>query len=169
MLSGPEPPRTILEKILLEQLNALMPGKCILIRGLLNGIDLSEYANKYKDQLEIKDSVVGSELNEIMCASRFIICRSGYSTLLDLAIIQKPALLIPTPGQPEQEYLSDELERKKLFHSVAQGEINLKKDIEIAKAMNGYEKINEEQTLDERLDLLIGQMEVKSDSDSHRE
>lgn len=155
MLSGPEPPRTILEKIILDQLDALMPGNCILIRGVLNGVDISEYKKKYKDQLELKDFVVGSELNEIMCASKFIICRSGYSTLLDLAIIQKPALLIPTPGQPEQEYLSDELERKKLFHSVVQGEISLSRDIPIAKSMNGYKKIVEDQTLDERLDLLI--------------
>ncbi len=155
MLSGPEPPRTILEKILLDQIDALMPGRCILIRGILNDIDISSYANKYKEHLEIRDFVTGSELNEIMCASKFIICRSGYSTLLDLAIIQKPALLIPTPGQPEQEYLSRELERKNLFHSVNQGNINLKTDIQIAKAMHGYEVFKEEKTLDQRLDELL--------------
>jgi uncharacterized protein (TIGR00661 family) len=155
MLSGPEPPRTILENILLNQMDALMPGRCILVRGIINGTDISEFKNKYTDQLEIRDFVTGNELNEIMCASKFIICRSGYSTLLDLAIIQKPALLIPTPGQPEQEYLSEELERKKLFHSVKQGKIKLKEDIHIAKAMHGYEIFNEVETLDERLDKLL--------------
>ena len=163
MLSGPEPPRTILEEILLKQLDALMPSQCILIRGILNGTDLKKYSDKYKDNLVIKDFVIGSELNEIMSASKCIICRSGYSTLLDLAIIQKPALLIPTPGQPEQEYLSEELERKKLFHSVKQDEIDLKEDIEIVKSMNGYEQFVEEKTLDERLDELVGKMEVKSE------
>lgn len=155
VLSGPEPPRTILEKILLDQMDALMPAKCILVRGVLTGIDLQVYYNKYRGLLEIRDFVTGSELNQIMCSSEFIICRSGYSTLLDLAIIQKPALLIPTPGQPEQEYLSDELERKKLFHSANQEEINLRIDIPIAKSLNGYEQFAQVKTLDQRLDELI--------------
>jgi uncharacterized protein (TIGR00661 family) len=158
MLSGPEPPRTILEDILLNQLSDLMPEKCILIRGILNGVSLEKYKDKYQENLEIKDFVNGAELNEIMCASDFIICRSGYSTLLDLAIIHKPALLIPTPGQPEQEYLSRELERKKLFHSVEQKKIQLGKDVEIAKTMNGYEVIRQEKSLDEILDELISRL-----------
>ena len=35
-----------------------------------------------------------------------IVCRSGYSSLLDLAALGKRAILIPTPGQPEQVYLA---------------------------------------------------------------
>lgn len=161
MLSGPEPPRTILEEILLDQLNTIMPAKCILIRGVLNGKNLNAYIEKYKSNLVIKDFVVGNELNEIMCASKYIICRSGYSTLLDLAIIQKPALLIPTPGQPEQEYLAEELEQKKLFHAVEQTKINLKADLEVVKTMKAYAHLNEAQSLDERLNILVDKLSVK--------
>ncbi len=160
MLSGPEPQRTMLEEIILNQLDTLMPGKIILIRGLENGKDLSIYSERYKSHLEIRNLVLGAELNEIMCASKCIICRSGYSTLLDLTVIRKPALLIPTPGQPEQEYLSDELERKKLFHSVAQDELNLNRDIFLAKGMQGYSKITEELTLDQRLDALLLKLRI---------
>jgi hypothetical protein len=159
VLSGPEPQRTILEEIILNQLDALIPGKCILIRGIENGKDIGLYVDRYKSYLEVRDLVLGAELNEIMCASDCIICRSGYSTLLDLAIIRKPALLIPTPGQPEQEYLSDELERKKLFHSVSQDELNLNRDIMLAKEMKGYSKIIETQSLDERLEILLDKLQ----------
>lgn len=158
MLSGPEPLRTLLEEILLNQLSDLLPARCILIRGITTGKDISMYSETYKAHLEVKNLVTGKELNEIMCASKYIICRSGYSTLLDLAIIQKPALLIPTPGQPEQEYLADELMQKKLFHSVHQDEINLKMDLEIVKSMNGYDAFHEKLSLSERLDPLIDKL-----------
>jgi predicted glycosyltransferase len=39
--------------------------------------------------------------------AELIVSRSGYTTLMDLAAIQRSALIIPTPGQPEQEYLGD--------------------------------------------------------------
>ena len=42
-----------------------------------------------------------------------IIARSGYSTIMDLACIGAlaKAELIPTPGQPEQEYLALRVEK----------------------------------------------------------
>ena len=41
--------------------------------------------------------------------ANMVICRSGYSTLMDLVKLQKKAILIPTPGQTEQEYLAKQL------------------------------------------------------------
>ena len=64
-----------------------------------------------------------------MCASKLLVCRSGYSTLLDLSVIQSRAILIPTPGQPEQEYLSLELMNKKLYYSVQQDALNFEVDL----------------------------------------
>jgi predicted glycosyltransferase len=46
------------------------------------------------------------QVQETFEESEVIIARNGYSTLMDLATFPKPALLIPTPGQPEQEYLA---------------------------------------------------------------
>ena len=43
-------------------------------------------------------------------SSKFIICRGGYSSIMDLLSLNKRALLVPTPGQTEQEYLSKHLE-----------------------------------------------------------
>ena len=40
-----------------------------------------------------------------------MVCRGGYTTLMDLQVLQRPALLVPTPGQTEQEYLAQILSK----------------------------------------------------------
>jgi len=40
-----------------------------------------------------------------------MVCRGGYTTIMDLQVLQRPALLIPTPGQTEQEYLAQTLSK----------------------------------------------------------
>ena len=49
------------------------------------------------------------ELQEYILKADEIICRSGYSSIMDLHALGKlkNATLIPTPGQSEQEYLSE--------------------------------------------------------------
>ena len=42
---------------------------------------------------------------ELLNRAKMVISRSGYSTILDLAVIGTKALMTPTPGQIEQEYL----------------------------------------------------------------
>jgi UDP-N-acetylglucosamine:LPS N-acetylglucosamine transferase len=44
-----------------------------------------------------------------------VIGRSGYSTIMDLVAMKKKAILIPTPGQTEQEYLARYLHNVGLF------------------------------------------------------
>ena len=68
-----------------------------------------------------------------MNRAKLVISRSGYSTILDLAVIGTKALMIPTPGQVEQEYLGQYHNQKRTFYSVNQDKINLKRDVEIAK------------------------------------
>lgn len=57
--------------------------------------------------------------------SAFIISRSGYTTIMDLVKLGHPALLIPTPGQTEQEYLAKHLLEKKFFNCLLQKDISL--------------------------------------------
>jgi hypothetical protein len=54
-----------------------------------------------------------------------VICRSGYSTIMDLIALGKKAILIPTPGQTEQEYLGKILHERGAFYSTAQGGFEL--------------------------------------------
>ena len=65
--------------------------------------------------------------------TKLVISRSGYSTIMDLAVIGAKALMIPTPGQIEQEYLGQYHNKKGTFYSISQNKINLKSDIETAK------------------------------------
>ena len=120
VLSGPEPQRTYLEDILTQQ--ALASDKKILI---IQGKTEQKSHHLLNENTEIISYLTSEKLNELMCASKIVISRSGYSTIMDLAMIGKKAILIPTPGQTEQEYLAENLKRDKIFYSENQNTFNL--------------------------------------------
>lgn len=155
MLSGPEPQRSRLETLILQQLKSLKFNKSILIRGTESGDPISTL-----DELEVVNLATSDQLNRIMCASELIVCRSGYSTLLDLSVIRKKALLIPTPGQPEQEYLAKELMHKKLFYCTDQDDLNLKEQIPLALELPGYMDLPDKLELKEILPPLLSRLNI---------
>lgn len=53
------------------------------------------------------------EADELIASASRIVSRSGYTTLMDLEFLQKPAILVPTAGQYEQEYLAKLQEERK--------------------------------------------------------
>jgi len=114
LLSGPEPSRTIFEKILLKELKDYN-GKVLFIRGLPGDHNLIKSNNP---RIKIINHLAADELNLAMEESELVICRSGYTTIMDLVKLQKKAILIPTPGQTEQEYLAAHLLKQKMFFSV---------------------------------------------------
>ena len=130
ILSGPEPQRSMLEQLLLMEL-AKLDKKILLVRGLPKGSAL-ETPNKH---IRIVPFLTAQALNEAIAESAFVICRSGYSSIMDLVILRKPALLIPTPEQTEQEYLARYLKSKGQFLVQAQGALDLK---EIPLNLEGY-------------------------------
>ncbi|RKS55843.1 uncharacterized protein (TIGR00661 family) [Gillisia mitskevichiae] len=122
LLSGPEPQRGILEKILLEEFkNSTFP--VIFIRGVLENKSKKEIIGK----LSIYNFLHGKDLEEALNSSETIICRSGYTSVMDLAKLEKKAFLIPTPGQAEQEYLAEKLYKKGFVGSCAQNKFTFKK------------------------------------------
>lgn len=123
LLSGQEPQRSVLEEILIPQLKAL--GKrMILVRGITEGSRL----HRYTEGLEIVDYATSDEINQIMATSELIISRSGYTSIMDICKMGNLALLIPTPGQTEQEYLAQKLKKDGQFYMVIQSDICLQKD-----------------------------------------
>lgn len=58
------------------------------------------------DNLKVLVSKNWQEMDEQYFNCSSIISRAGYSTLMDLKVLNKPAILIPTKGQLEQIYLS---------------------------------------------------------------
>lgn len=125
LLSGPEPMRSVLEEKLIQQLNVLPQYDFILVAGVPNG----NSPDNLLPNIQYHTFLPAFQLKNIIENSKLIICRSGYSTLMDLMFLRKNALLIPTPGQTEQEYLARILMEKRICYSVEQSELNLKEDI----------------------------------------
>jgi UDP-N-acetylglucosamine:LPS N-acetylglucosamine transferase len=61
-----------------------------------------------------------------MGAAQLVMCRSGYSTIMDLAALQQKAILVATPGQGEQEYLSRYLSEQNYCIAAEQSGLVLK-------------------------------------------
>lgn len=117
IISGPEPQRSIFENLIIKEAFNL-PGKILLIRGTTNGRRLKVFEN-----CEIMDLVPGLELNTLIEMSSVVICRSGYTSVMDLSKLKKKAILIPTPGQTEQEYLAKYLMVNNYFLSIQQSDL----------------------------------------------
>jgi uncharacterized protein (TIGR00661 family) len=120
MLSGPEPQRTRLEKTVLKQVQALSVST-IILQGLPGKNETIEIGPHHT----MISHLPSRELKGLIQNARFIICRSGYSSIMDLAGLKKKALIIPTPGQTEQEYLADYLAEKGMFLSCSQHDFDL--------------------------------------------
>lgn len=106
LISGPEPQRTLLESLLREEVT-YFKGKVIFIRGI---VEKSQKVEQIGDIL-FYNYMTSSALETAFNQSETIICRSGYSSIMDLSIFGKKALFIPTPGQYEQEYLAKKMKK----------------------------------------------------------
>jgi uncharacterized protein (TIGR00661 family) len=100
LLSGPEPQRSILEKKIIEQ--HPKEQKAILVQGTLHKAVLY-------DHVEVVDLLDSIGLKRIISRSKKVVCRSGYSSIMDFCNTAVPVMMIATPGQSEQEYLADQL------------------------------------------------------------
>lgn len=108
LLSGPEPARSQLEQQLLYLAHSHPDQKFVMIRA--HDTNRSE-STPSDDHVHIMDYTNSKHLETLVRQSRQVLCRSGYSTLMDLSAWQTSAVLVPTPGQPEQLYLADHISR----------------------------------------------------------
>ncbi|MCC6723987.1 MAG: glycosyltransferase [Saprospiraceae bacterium] len=138
VLSGPEPQRTELENLIVEQAS-LLPFKLLLVQGKPEQEAVN--TNIYPENLHVVPSMTAEALNRAILESEVFIGRSGYSTVMDLARLGKPALLIPTPGQTEQAYLARKLAAQNAFVAQQQYELDLATGIAEAKKRNALNDI----------------------------
>ncbi len=103
ILSGPEPQRSIFERLVIHQLEGI-EGNHVLVRGTRRK---RETGSEAPNRIRIIDLLPAPGLQELLDNSRMLLARCGYSTLMDLETTGMPALLVPTPGQFEQEYLAE--------------------------------------------------------------
>lgn len=129
VLSGPEPLRTTLEVAIRKQLSAIN-GQFLIIRGTTTETKNSWISSPHVHTIDLASR---SEINEAISRTDILVSRSGYTTLMDLSVWQKPALLIPTPGQYEQVYLGSYLHKQRFAFCVKQNQLDLKVHLEEAK------------------------------------
>lgn len=120
VISGPEPHRTRFEELLVEQITNTNL-KSLLVRGI------TEVAAepRVSGNLTIVNHLRSSEMYNVLAQSNVVICRAGYSTLMDLSFTGNRVICIPTPGQSEQEYLADSLSLKGFAVSCSENNFNL--------------------------------------------
>jgi uncharacterized protein (TIGR00661 family) len=136
LLSGPEPQRTLLEEKLLKE---LMPyqGKVVFVKGVME----QQQTIKVLGNMTIYNFMTSDLLEKTINESALVISRSGYTTVMDLAKLNKKAFFIPTPGQFEQEYLAKRLTKLGIIPSCNQNEFSLEK-LEDMESFTGLKTID---------------------------
>lgn len=125
ILSGPEPQRTLFEDIVLEQARKIKDNVLIL-RAKPDSHDLPGYIPA---NVRMFNHVDDATFTQLVDSAENIICRGGYSSLMDLVRLGRSAYLVPTPGQTEQEYLAKYLGKPGYFNWCKQSDFQLDKVI----------------------------------------
>lgn len=134
LLSGPEPMRGQLEAILLQQAAQLQQYPFVFVAGN----PLGSIPGTLPAHITYHTHLPAPQLLDALQRASLVLCRSGYSTLMDLAVLGKKALLIPTPGQTEQEYLAAHLNRLGYYLVRDQPAVQLSADIPVALAAHAF-------------------------------
>ena len=136
LLSGPEPQRTMLENKLFEELSEI-ENSTLFVRGLIEEVQKKSIHNN----ITIYNYMTAQQLEIALNSSEIILSRSGYTTVMDLAKLGKKAFFIPTPGQSEQEYLAQKLEKEGIIPYRSQTQFSLK-DLEQTEDYSGFNETN---------------------------
>lgn len=127
VISGPEPQRTLFEETIISQ------GEKIAQNLIVVGGRFKESSSRSSTNIHVIPFADASTLHSLMMHCSGVIARSGYSTIMDLMAVKKCAVLVPTPGQTEQEYLAKHLQQFGCFDFQSQSHFHLKKAIESLK------------------------------------
>ena len=102
ILSGPEPQRTRFEKKITRQL-LRSDHSFLIVRGRT---EMTDDIMDLAPRGQVVETLNSTELETAIRSSRMILSRCGYTTVMDFMVLGVPALLVPTPGQYEQEYIA---------------------------------------------------------------
>lgn len=138
LLSGPEPQRTILEEKLIQELKDYQEPT-VFIKGKVE----VEQKMEQIDNITFYNFMQSKELETTFNESEMVLCRSGYTTVMDLVKLEKKAFFIPTPGQFEQEYLAKKYKRDGFLPATKQDRFKLN-DLHSIAVFLGLPKIKSE-------------------------
>ncbi len=141
IVSGPEPQRSKFEDLLLKEMEK-QTKECIIVRGVPEGKE------RKHSRIQFINHLKKNELNKLIQRAGVIVSRSGYSTIMDLAVLgKKQIIFIPTPGQTEQEYLAQQLDERKIAHKQKQSAFDLSEALNDVKGYSGFVEGNHETNL----------------------
>jgi uncharacterized protein (TIGR00661 family) len=120
-ISGFEPQRSALEKLILQHLVGI-EGNTVVSLG-------RPAETVTRDNMRVQGLSLRAEQEELLNRAKVVIARSGYSTVMDLYALGKKAILIPTPGQTEQEYLAAYHMGLGNYYCVQQSELDIKRQL----------------------------------------
>ncbi len=150
VLSGPEPQRSFLETELKKKLNN-RSVKVLLIKG-----KTTEQKIETENNITTINYLNTNDLFTALQKAQTIICRSGYSTVMDLAVLGKKAILIPAEGQTEQEYLAETLSQKKYAVLCKQNTLDIEKAFKELDYIDSFEQyLNNLKPLEKELDTIL--------------
>ncbi|HEX5962032.1 MAG TPA: glycosyltransferase, partial [Rhodanobacteraceae bacterium] len=136
-VSGIEPQRGLLEKLVLEALPKLT-GRIVVTLGRprdagerreIAGVTVYGYLDRNRQA-------------EMLNRAKLVMTRSGYTTLMELAGLGRKALFVATPGQSEQEYLARFHRERGHVWSVEQRQLDIPRDLERARAAHGIPRMD---------------------------
>lgn len=126
LLSGPEPQRTMLEEKLIKEIE-MFEGHVVFVKGIVE----NEQKKEQIENVTFYNFMNTKQLEKTFNESGKVLCRSGYTSIMDLAILEKKVFFIPTPGQYEQEYLAKKFKKEGLVPFSKQDKFKLNKLNEI--------------------------------------
>ena len=126
MISGPEPQRALFEKQVLPQV-AGFAGRATVLLGRPG----TAVAGEFPPNISVFPHLPISRISGLILGAKAIVCRGGYTTIMELFSLKKKALLVPTPGQSEQEYLCGYLAGLGLFAAMPQNRFDLRAGMEM--------------------------------------
>ncbi|MGZ8551709.1 MAG: glycosyltransferase, partial [Chitinophagaceae bacterium] len=149
-LSGPEPQRTILENKIIHDIGHYN-GTATIVRGLPG----TSYLIPSTNDIRFFNHLDTGEYSTEMEKAEYVISRSGYSTVMDIITLGKKSILIPTPGQTEQEWIAKYLIQKQVAFCVNQKDFALEKTLQKA---SGFEYKQVSGLKNSNLPLLINSL-----------
>ncbi len=129
IISGPEPQRSIFQELMTEIFQNIGRPSLIVCGRPDQTID------EQQRHVRIVSHMDDDQLAKVILNCKTLICRSGYSTIMDLDKLKKQAIVVPTPGQTEQEYLAHYHDRAGRHFRIAQ------KDLTKEKILHTHKKI----------------------------
>jgi UDP-N-acetylglucosamine transferase subunit ALG13 len=153
IVSGPEPHRSLLLQNLLDQFKNINLSSLIV-----SGEPQEKQDSMINENIRLVSHLSTKAMREAMLQSEVVICRAGYSSIMDLVALKRKSILIPTPGQTEQEYLGDYLIKKKVFFSVAQKEFHIQAALKEINHFGDSSKISTEKKYEVAIKGLINKI-----------